>query len=189
MLDFKLTSAPALAGYNQSFDGVSLKALPDLAIVSIALPLGGEAAAEKAIKSAYGVALPAVGQSVVTKDDATALVRLGVDQAFLLFERETPDAEPHVAGLLKGAVYTTDQTDVWAALEISGPKSRLALERICPIDLDPVAFGEGAAARTSMEHLAALILRTGADTFVLLSASSSARSFLHAVETSIHNTA
>ena len=50
MLEFKLVSAPPLAGYDQSFEGVTLRAPADLAIVSLALPLGGEAAAEKSVK-------------------------------------------------------------------------------------------------------------------------------------------
>lgn len=189
MPEFTLTSAPPLAGYDQSFDGVKLGAPVDLAIVSIALPLGGEVAAEKAIKSAYGAALPAPGKSVLSKDGLARLVRLSSDAAFVIFTHATPDAEPHVAEKLKGAAYTTDQTDVWSALEISGAKARTALERICPIDLHPDAFTDGDAARTSMEHLGTLIIRTGGDAFLLLSASSSAKSFLHAVETSIHNTA
>ena len=53
--------------------------------------------------------------------------------------------------------------------------------------LYPDAFVEGAAARTVMEHLGVLILRTGPDAYLLLSASSSAGSFLHAVETSLVN--
>jgi sarcosine oxidase subunit gamma len=40
-----------------------------------------------------------------------------------------------------------------------------------------------------MEHLGVLILRSGDDEYLLLSASSSARSFLHAVETSLRNIA
>lgn len=189
MPEFMLTSAPPLAGYDQSFEGVTLSAPADLAIVSIALPLGGEAAAEKAIRTAYGAALPAPGKSVLSKDGSARLVRLSPDAAFVVFTHATPDAEPHVAGKLKGAAYTTDQTDVWTGLEIFGTNARTALERICPIDLHPDAFTEGDAARTTMEHLGTLIIRTGKDTFLLMSASSSAKSFLHAVETSIHNTA
>ena len=189
MPDFTLTSAPPLAGYDQSFDGVTLAAPADLAIVSIALPLGGEVAAEKAIKAAYGAALPAPGKSVLSKDGSARLIRLSSDAAFVIFTHATPDAEPHVAAKLKGTAYTTDQTDVWSALEISGANALTALERICPIDLHPDAFADGDAARTSMEHLGTLIIRTGSDTFLLMSGSSSAKSFLHAIETSIHNTA
>ena len=59
------------------------------------------------------------------------------------------------------------------------------LERLCPLDLHESAFPVGAAQRTVMEHMGAVILREGTDEFLLLSASSSAASFLHAVKTSI----
>lgn len=187
MPDFTLTAAPPLAGYDRSFGDIALKAPEDLAIVSIALPLGGEDAAKKAIKTAFGVALPEVGISVVAKDKSRRIMRLGSDQAFILFPCPTPDAEPQVAAKLKGATYTTDQSDGWCALQISGPGARRALERICPVDLHPEAFTVNAVARTLMEHLGAIVTRTGEDSYLLLSASSSAKSFLHAVELSAQN--
>ena len=185
MLDFKLVSAPPLAGTNRSFDGGMLTAPADFAVVSFALPLGGEKPAATAIKTAYGVALPDVGKSALSKDGAARVVRTGLDQGFIIFTHATPDAEPHVAARLKGKAYTTDQTDVWVGLELTGPRARDVLERICPIDLHPDAFAEGDAARTTVEHLGTLIIRTGPDAFLLMSASSSAESFLHAVELSI----
>jgi len=185
--DFTLISAPPLAGYDRSFGDIQLIAPTDLAIVSIALPLGGEDAAKKAIKTAFGIALPEVGMSNVAKDKTSSIMRLAVDQAFVLFPSATPDAEPQIAAKLKGAAYTTDQTDGWCALQISGPGARRALERICPVDLHPNAFAVNAVARTVMEHMGAIVARTGEDTFLLLSASSSAKSFLHAVEVSAQN--
>ncbi len=186
MPDFTLTSTPPLMGYDQSFEGVRLTAPADFAVVSVALPLGGEAAAQKAIKAAFGSALPDVGKSVHSK--AVRLVRMSLDQGFVIFTHATPDAEALVAGKLKGAAYTTDQTDVWTGLILSGAHARSVLGRICPIDLHPQAFALDDAARTTMEHLGTLIIRTGEDEFLLMSASSSAHSFLHAIETSIHNT-
>jgi len=38
-----------------------------------------------------------------------------------------------------------------------------------------------------MEHMGAIVLRDGPDSFLLLSASSTARSYLHAVEISLRN--
>ena len=189
MADFTLTAAPPLAGTDRRFGTVTLKAPEHLAIVSIALPLGGEAEAGKAIETAFGIALPDVGRSDVTADKSSAIMRLGSDLAFVLFPCETPDAEPRIAKKLQGAAYTTDQTDVWCALEISGPGSRAALERICMLDLHPDAFRVNAVARTVMEYLGVIIARTKSYTYLLLYASSSAKSFLHAVETSIENTA
>ena len=180
-----LISAPPLAGYDQNFNGVALHAPADFAVVSIALPLGHEAAAQKAIKVAFGSALPDVGKSVLSK--GVRLVRMSLDQGFVIFTHATPDAEPFVAKKLKGTAYTTDQTDVWTGLILSGAHARNVLERICPIDLHPGAFAVDDAARTLMEHLGVLIIRTDTDEFLLMSASSSAKSFLHAIETSITN--
>lgn len=188
MADFTLTAEPPLEGTDMVIAGVRLWAPADLAVVSIALPLGHEDVARNAIEAAYGVALPEIGKSVITPED-TRLIRLASDLAFAVFPHATPDAEPVVAGRLEGAAYTTDQTDVWVALGLSGAGARRALERICTIDLHPNAFGVDDAARTVMEHLGVLILRSGDDEYLLLSASSSARSFLHAVETSLRNIA
>lgn len=187
MPEFKLISTPPLAGYDQTFGATRLHAPADLAIVSLAFPVGDEKAALAAVKSAYGTDMPEPGGSVVAKDSAR-LVRLGADQGFVIFTHATPDAERAVAKRLNGAAYTTDQTDVWTGLELAGPGGRAALGRICPIDLHPDAFAIGHAARTVMEHLGTLIIRADDDAFLLLSASSSAKSFLHAVETSLSNT-
>ena len=185
MSEYSLISAPPLAGTDMMIGALALKAPKDLAIVSIALPLGGEAAAEKAVKAAFGAGLPEIGKTAQGGD--VMLMRLGPDQAFAVFTHPTPDAERVVAGKLNGAAYTTDQTDVWCALELSGEGSRDVLERICPLDLHDSAFATGDVARTVMEHLGVIITRSGQDSWLLMSASSSAGTFLHAIETSIKN--
>jgi methylglutamate dehydrogenase subunit D len=185
--EFTLTAVPALGGHDENYDGTGLRELTDMAIVSLGLPLNGEAAARKAIATAFGATMPPVGNSVLSKDGLTRLARLGPDQLFAFFTNPSADAEQVIAARLNGTAYTTDQSDVWVALEISGPNARAALERICPLDLHPDIFATGNAARTVMEHLGTLILRIGPDKFMLLSASSSARSFLHALEVSIRN--
>ena len=139
MPDFTLTAAPPLAGLDKQIGDTALTAPADLAIVSIALPLGGETAVERAVEAAYGAALPVPGKSVVT-DEGARLVRLAPDQAFVIFTHAHPDAQRMVAGKLGGTAYTTDQTDVWVAVEIAGPGARRALERICPLDLHDTGF-------------------------------------------------
>jgi len=185
--DFTLTASAALDGYDKDHGTTRLRELTALAMVSIALPLNNEARAQKAIEAAFGTPLPAVGQSVMSQDGLIRLARLGQDQHFAFFTHAAADAEPLIAARLDGAGFTTDQSDVWVGLEISGPMARATLERICPLDLHGDVFTQGNVARTVMEHLGTLILRVGPDTFILLSARSSARSFLHAIETSIRN--
>ena len=187
MANYTLTSEPPLSGVDHSFGQTHITSPADLAIVSIALPLGAEKAALTAVKTVYGVDLPEVGKSAASKAHDAMLSRLAIDQAFVLFPHTEPTAAKVVGDLLNGMAYVTDQTDVWSALQISGPQARTALERICPLNLHPASFAIHDVARTVMEHLGVVILRTGDDTYLLLSASSSAGSFLHAIETSLTN--
>ena len=42
----------------------------------------------------------------------------------------------HAGTLQLGAGYTTDHTDSWVVLEVSGKATLSALERLCPLNLD-----------------------------------------------------
>lgn len=187
MADYTLDTRTALGGYDHEFEGAALKEVTGLGIVSVAIPLDGKPALAAAVKSAYGCALPKPTQSVLSKDKSVRLVPTQADQFFVLFDHADPDAAGHVAGLLGATGYYTDQSDNWVALALSGPVARRALERICPVDLAPDAFKVNASVRTVMHHMGALILRTGDDAYLLLSASSSALSFQHMVETAVDN--
>ncbi len=114
------------------------------------------------------------------------LMWLAPDQCMLLAPRQDSRLTRFI-GSLDGTGYATDQTDNWVALRLSGDLAVPGLERICPLDLHESAMPIGTAARTVMEHLAVIILRESADGFLLLSPSSSARSFHHAVTTSMTN--
>ncbi len=188
MTDFDLSARPPLGGARLEVDGVAVTEVTDRAVVSIAARQGGEEALASAVSTAYGRDLPAVGRSSVSDVDNARFLGLQRDQFFLLFEHTGPDPIRAVAEKLGDAAYLSNQSDSWAMLRITGAKCRSALERICPIDLDPSVFRPGAVARTVMEHLGTIIVREDDDTFLLLSARSSAQSFLHAVETSVRAT-
>ena len=177
---FSLETAPVLGAADLTIGENRIVARADLALVSIATPLGGTEALAKALNAGWGLSLPGATLSSVNAD-ARAL-RTAPDQMLLIFPHSTPDADAVVKKKLGTAGYTTDQTDVWATLEISGPATLAALERLCP--LDAAGMPPNGAARTVMEHMGAMIIRIGPDRFQVLSASSSAQSFLHAVETS-----
>jgi len=185
--DLTLTPAPLLGGYQRSFGATDLREATDLAIVSLAVPQGDEARCATALDTAYGCAMPDSGRYVVSNDGQTRVIRTAPDQLFVLFPHAAPNARAVVATATGDAFWSTDQTDNWCALELSGPQARAALARICMLNLHPQAFGPDHAARTVMEHMGAMILRSGDDAFLLLSARSSAKSFLHAVETSVTN--
>ncbi len=188
MAEFVLSARAALDGYDARFEGVDLHEVTGLAIVSMAIPLAGEQAFSQALKPAFGIALPDVGKSHVCRDATTRIMRLGQDQLFALFAHDGAEPCQVINAKLGGVAYLTDQSDVWVVLELSGVRARRVLERIAMVDLHPDVFGVDDLARTTMEHLGTIIIRTGPDVFLLLSAASSARSFLHSVEISIKNT-
>lgn len=184
MADITLQAAPILGGVDHSIADNRIVERSDLALVSVATPLGGVDALISALKSGWSLSLPEPKLSSVSGD--IRAIRTAPDQLLLAFPHDTPDADSVVQSKLGGAGYTTDQTDSWVVLEVSGPDTLAALERICPLDLNPAKFPVDASARTIMEHMGAMIIRLDAEKFLLLSASSSAKSFLHAVETSYH---
>ncbi len=182
MAEITLHAAPVLGGVDTRIGENRIVERSDLALVSVATPQGGEAALDAALRRGWKLDKPSPTRS--TRAGEVHALSIAPDQMMLIFPHDRADAEPVVRGRLDGSGYTTDQTDVWVALSISGPDTLAALARLCPLNLDPGAFPDGASARTAMEHMGAIILRLGDDRFLLLSASSSATSFLHAVETS-----
>lgn len=186
MVDISLTAEPFLGGFHQEFQGVTLKEITDISLISIAQPLRGRTALQKSVRAVWGCALPVPGNSTLSNDKKARLLCLGSDSFMVLLEGGISVKD--VATGLVGKGYCTDQSDNWVTLHIAGPMARTALARICPINLHGDVFPLGAAARTSMEHLGTIVLRDGPDRFLLMSASSSASSFLHALTTSIKNT-
>lgn len=185
MADITLTAAPILGGIDTTLGRGRIVERDDLALVSLAVPQGGDAALAGALQRAFGLGVPEPARS--TQKDGMRVLRTAPDQMLLVFAHPTPDASARVRADLQGTAYTTDQTDAWVVLELSGEDTLPALERLCPLDLAPGSFPLGACARTIMEHIGAMILRTGVESFVLFCASSSARSFLDALETSLHH--
>ncbi|MEL6520785.1 MAG: sarcosine oxidase subunit gamma [Pseudomonadota bacterium] len=184
-LDFKLDAAPTLGGLDRVIGANRLVECADMALVSIAIPLGGDTELSAALSRAWQIGVPSPTRS--NDSGSIRAIRSAPDQLLLLFPHSGPDAAETVATQLGDTGYVTDQTDGNVFLEISGPQTAEAMERICPIDLAPEAFPPGASARTMMEHLGVWILCLGPQSFLLWSPRSSARSFLHAIETSYHH--
>ena len=180
MAKITLTATAALGNADIKIGGNRILERADLALVSIATPLGEDNALATVLKSGWSLDVPSRSQT--TDCGEVRAVRTSPDQLLLVFAHETPDALRHVQSKLNGTGYTTDQTDAWVVLEISGPDTLAALERICPLDIRQ--FRPGESGRTVMEHMGAMAIRLEDDRFFLMSASSSAQSFMHAVETS-----
>jgi sarcosine oxidase subunit gamma len=180
----KLSATSSLDGYEKEIGTIRLREISNQSLIAMAIPLGEEAKFKNTIKNTFGLKMPSPNKSVKNKD--TRILSTQPDQIFVLTKR-TDDPEKSMAIEIGKNAYITDQTDAWVILEISGSSSREALERICQLDLDKEVFQLDGMARTSMEHMSAIIIRKADDTFYLMSASSSAKSFLHAVELSANH--
>ncbi len=187
MAELTLKAQTPLRGYSNRFGDTRLSELSDTAIYSIGLALE-TAPALKAIKNSLGTDWPEPGKSASSTDGVYRLLGLQADQVFVLFSAATAsDGQSQQLPNLGQNTYTTDQSDSWAGLYIEGLSAVAALERICPIDLHSSVFEIGRVTRTSMEHLAVIILHEAENRYLLLSPTSSAQSFLHALETSLQN--
>ena len=187
MAEFTLAAKPFLGGYRKIFDAAELAEVTDLSIVSIACPLGEGSWLDASATAAWGRPMPAPGASIGTLTDSPLVLGMSPDQWFALFQGHDEPALELTRSALGAHGYFTDQSDSWIALRLAGALAIPALERICPIDLHPRVFAAGNAARTVMEHLGSIIYCEEPHRFLLLSASSSAESFLRAVTTSIEN--
>ena len=191
-----LTAQSPLGGYKMIVDGTSLIEVTGLSMVSVAPLAGSQAAFQTAAAKLFKT-----GKSDSSKPSATmALDRPGKqrcilmpsaqNQWFLCFDDDGTnpiDAAKALLGKsLSKQMAMTDQSDSWVILALSGPQSRRTFARICPIDCSASAMLIGTTARTSMEHLGAIITRRPDEgdhqpCFWLLSARSSAASFLHTI--------
>ena len=165
-------------------------------MVSVAPLAGSQAAFQRAIAKLFKTdksdspkpsATMALDQ---TSKQLCILMPSAQNQWFLCFDDDGTnpiDAAKALLGKsLSKQMAMTDQSDSWVILALSGLHSRQTLARICPIDCSASAMPIGTTARTNMEHLGAFITRRPDEwddqpCFWLLSARSSAASFLHAI--------
>ncbi len=189
MADMTLKTKSALGGYSKNFDTVTLAEVTGKALVSIATPDGNKKSLARALKKAFKADLPTIGTSARSGQSKAVFWAMQPGQLFVLFDHDGHDSVKYIEDKLGNTSYYTDQSDSWVILNMSGPGCRTALERIAMIDLHPKVFLVGSVARTVMEHLGTIIYLQSADSFLVLTARSFASSLVHALETSIHNTA
>jgi hypothetical protein len=140
--------------------------------------------------SNYKVEINSIKISALPKREIYSLaIKLGKDKkASNLIENiyNCPIPKPGKSEVSE-AFYITEQTDAWSGVKVSGKRVIECLERICPINLSIETFKVHSFARTIMEHLNTIIIRSKRNEFELFTNSSSENSFLHAIETSAKN--
>lgn len=183
MADYTLEAIPVVGGFDSDFNGTRLRELVDMAAVAVSVPMGGDAALGKKMQKPFGGGIPAVGESYV--GPGGRVMAFSSDQFMVLFDHVPHSAVPVITKNLGETGYYVEQTNNWVFLELSGPLARPAMERICAVNTAKNAFPINRAERTSMDHMGAVLCRTGEDSFLIMSASSTAGSFLHGLETSL----
>ena len=145
----------------------TLAEAPAAAMTSIA-PFPGKMQAVNAALQPLGLTFPAPNRQSA---GATArLIWTGRDQAFL-----TGAPAPDLTGLAA----TTDQTDGWATLTLQGPLGADTLARLIPLDLRDAVFPVGQTARTGLNHMQAILTRTGPAAYEIMVFRSMARTAWH----------
>ncbi|WP_172293839.1 sarcosine oxidase subunit gamma [Pseudoruegeria sp. HB172150] len=187
MAEYTLTPTTPLAGLDLQQGETRLREITDLALLSLAIPQNGEAKAVETLKSAWNLETPNSGR--FTQSGIHKLIRIAPDQLLLATPDTAPDAARNLAVTARDALYSTEQTGAWTVMELTGTGSISTLERLCMLDLAEPAMPVGAANRTLISHQGVMLLRLELYTFWLMSASSSAKSLAHSVETAIGSVA
>ena len=165
----ELIAKSALEGRRVTLGTVTLAEADPGRVTSIAVLHGQAKAVAKGLKT-LGLAMPSPNSFAEKK--GLRIVWTGHEQAFLIGEIPTE---------IDGAS-VTDQTDGWTTLALSGAGAVDVLARLVPVDLRLRAFPVGGALRTGLNHMNAVILRTGDHSFEVMVFRSMARTAWHELE-------
>ncbi|MGW1289021.1 sarcosine oxidase subunit gamma [Streptomyces sp. NPDC001118] len=133
--------------------GVALTERPFVTMVNLRVDPASEAADR--IEKALGAPLPRqCGRT--TASGVRTVVWLGPDEWLVLSEEPVDTAELRRA-LGKDPGSVVDVSANRTTLELSGPAARQVLEKGCPLDLHPRAFGPGRAVSTTVGPVPVLL--------------------------------
>ena len=150
----------------------------DVALASLALRRGQDAALAKAAKS---IGLPLPGPASHTAGTPWSAFWITpemwmVEAPFATHE----DIAAHLKSALDEAASITEQTDAWVRFDIAAPNLSPLMERLTNLDLS--AKPAGFAARTVIDHLGVYLIKHAETDITLYGPRASAGSLLHAVE-------
>lgn len=158
------------AGSVSGARGVRLAERPFATMISVRVAPDSPAAA--AIGDVLGTPLPARCGEVAAAG-AHSVLWLGPDEWLIVSESPAADLLPALAGRIQGQhAAVVDVSANRTILELDGPSARRVLEKGCPIDLHPRAFGPGRAVTTTLARIPLVLWQTGEHSYRLLPRSS-----------------
>ncbi|MFI6274705.1 sarcosine oxidase subunit gamma [Streptomyces sp. NPDC050988] len=135
--------------------GVTLAEWPFITMVNLRVTPDSEAADR--IEKALGAPLPQRCGHTSASGPHTVMW-LGPDEWLVLSQAEGASVAAELRGALAEAPGSVvDVSANRTTLELSGPAARQVLEKGCPLDLHPRAFGPGHAVSTTVGPVAALL--------------------------------
>ena len=127
--------------------GVTLAERPHRGMVNLRLDPSDETAMN-AFAEAFGFTLPTQPNTTAGNGEASALW-LGPDEWWIVSPGPGPDlADKLRAALADRFAAVTEVGESRTCIRIAGPKARALLQKGCPLDFHPRAFGAGQCAQT-----------------------------------------
>jgi heterotetrameric sarcosine oxidase gamma subunit len=150
---------------------VSLAQVPFVAMVSLRVNPATPAAAR--IAAVLGAPLPTGCGEVTCGGDSHDALWLGPDEWLVVASTDPVAlADQLTAAIGEEPGLALDVSANRTVLELTGPQARAVLEKGCPVDLHPRAFGPGHALSSTLARVPVLLWQTGEDTYRLLPRSS-----------------
>ena len=119
MLKNSLKAKSPLAGITEKYHGICFSEVLDQAIVSVAIPRGGEESLRQQMLTSFGISMPPLGHSNLSKDGVIRFLGLQRDQFFAIFKFQGDEPVAELKKALHATGYYTDQSDGWSILKLS----------------------------------------------------------------------
>lgn len=184
-----LKARSALDGYQLELDGFHLVEISDTQLISLSFSPSNAENAKAQFSELFSITAPEVGNLAKSTQDEEAaykiepaLLGLQRDQYWLLTTQKSSDLLAALISVKDPLFYTSDQSDGWSLLSVSGQHTPQVMERVCQLDLHHSVFDNMTVARTSIEHMSAVIFRSTQSGFMILTPRSLAHSLVHALE-------
>ncbi|MEM1366061.1 MAG: hypothetical protein AAGH82_09965 [Pseudomonadota bacterium] len=182
----------ALSFGTQAVGHVTVKAVPHLALISLAFDADNAAsvAAKLGIKH-LSVGASQASQLAATTPDETWPCRFAMlqpGQIWLMAETAPSELMAQAQARFGGHSWLTDQTDGWVAISVLADDEVAAnavMARLCMLDVATIKIDT--ATRTLVAHLSVIIIKEGAGHYTLLAPRSSAQHLHHMVTLAAQN--
>lgn len=143
---------PGRHGRPSGAPGVILSERIGLGLATVIVRRGQGKALAASVKAIYGVDLPTSSRAVSGPE--VTFIGTGPGQWFAVSEALKAEAlAADLSAKLKGLASIFDQCDGRAVIRVAGPRARDVFAKGLPIDLDPSAFGPGAAAVSVISYM------------------------------------